>query len=148
MTGLGAFAGGRGSSASKLMTRIDGSHNDVAVSEDEAILIRLWLDSGAAANGTYAIMDGGTLENPSPLYIREMKRYGILPPDFDPAADPFDPYLRIERLVNTSAVPRSAKPPQAAQPTLVPGPSQIARVFSRARRNCATRLRTPLPTVI
>ncbi len=85
-----------GSSASKLMTRIDGSHNDVAVSAEEAALLRLWLDSGAAANGTYAIMDGGTPENPSPLYVREMQRYGILPPDFDPASDPFDPYATDE----------------------------------------------------
>ncbi len=59
-------------------------------------LARLWLDSGAAANGTYAIMDAGTPERPSPLYVREMQRYGILPPDFDPAGDPFDPYATDE----------------------------------------------------
>ncbi|MFW6169011.1 MAG: hypothetical protein ACODAD_00875 [Planctomycetota bacterium] len=85
-----------GSSASKLMRRIDGSHHDVIVSEKEATLIRLWLDSGAAANGTYAIMDGGTPERPSPLYIREMQRYGILPPEFDPAVDQLDPYAADE----------------------------------------------------
>ena len=85
-----------GSSASKLMTRIDGSHYDVKVSPQEATLVRLWLDSGAVANGTYAIMDGGTPENPSATYIREMKRYGILPPDFDPATDP-DRRLRHRR---------------------------------------------------
>jgi hypothetical protein len=70
---------GFGSSASKLMTRIDGSHYDVKVSPEEATLVRLWLDSGAVANGTYAIMDGGTPDAPSPQYVREMKRYGILP---------------------------------------------------------------------
>jgi hypothetical protein len=85
-----------GSSASKLMTRIDGSHYDVHVSPDEARLVRLWLDSGATANGTYAVMDGGTPERPSPNYVREMKRYGILPPDFDPAADPIDAYATDE----------------------------------------------------
>ncbi|MFO7907552.1 MAG: hypothetical protein ACQESR_11965 [Planctomycetota bacterium] len=85
-----------GSSASKLMTRIDGSHHDVVVSEEEATLIRLWLDSGAAANGTYAVMDGGTPTTPSPLYIREMQRYGILSPDFDPTSEQFDPYATDE----------------------------------------------------
>ena len=105
-----------GSSASKLMTRIDGSHNDVAVSEDEAALIRLWLDSGAAANGTYAIMDGGTPENPSPLYIREMKRYGILPPDFDPATDPFDPYATDEAYWQMFWHPNATPGDGAAQP--------------------------------
>lgn len=40
--------------------------------------MRLWLDSGAVANGTYAVMDGGEPERPSPNYLREMQRYGIL----------------------------------------------------------------------
>ena len=53
-----------GSSASKLMTRIDGSHYEVTVSPEEAKMVRLWLDSGAVANGTYAIMSGGTPERP------------------------------------------------------------------------------------
>lgn len=85
-----------GSSASTLMKMIDGSHYDVAVSDREAALIRLWLDSGAAANGTYAVMHGGTPQNPSPLYVREMQRYGILPAGFDPGTDPFDPYATDE----------------------------------------------------
>jgi hypothetical protein len=83
---------GFGSGASRLMQQIGGEHYDVQVSPEEAKIVRLWLDSGAVANGTYAIMDGGTPENPSPLYIREMKRYGILPAEFDPAKDPFDVY--------------------------------------------------------
>ena len=29
---------------------------------------------------------------PNPQYIREMKRYGILPPAFDITKDPFDPF--------------------------------------------------------
>ncbi len=85
-----------GSSASKLMTRIDGSHYDVTVSPEEARIVRLWLDSGAVANGTYAIMSGGTPEEPSPLYVREMKRYGILPPEVDPATTPIDVYATDE----------------------------------------------------
>jgi hypothetical protein len=83
---------GFGSGASRLMRQISGEHYDVNLSTEEKKIVRLWLDSGALANGTYAIMDGGTPENPSPLYIREMKRYGILPPDFHPEKDPFDVY--------------------------------------------------------
>ena len=71
----------------------DGSHYDVAVSPQEATLVRLWLDSGAVANGTYAIMDGGTPENPSPHYMREMKRYGILSSE---AQKPIDVYATDE----------------------------------------------------
>jgi hypothetical protein len=81
-----------GSSGSKLMSRFDGTHHDVRVSSDQLATIRCWLDAGAAANGTYAAMDGGSAERPSPLYIREMQRYGILPPTFDPAREPFDAY--------------------------------------------------------
>ncbi len=85
-----------GSSASKLMTRIDGSHYDVEVSPRQRMLLRLWLDSGAVANGTYAIMHGGTPEKPSSHYIREMKRYGVLPPNFDAATHPIDVYATDE----------------------------------------------------
>jgi len=74
------------------MKRIDGSHYDVRVSDAEATLVRLWLDSGAVANGTYAIMDGGLPEKPSPNYLRELKRYGLLPPDLDVAVTPIDVY--------------------------------------------------------
>ena len=78
------------------MKRIDGSHYDVRVSPRESRLIRLWLDSGAIANGTYAIMNGGTPDRPSSQYIREMKRYGILPADLDPAVTPIDVYATDE----------------------------------------------------
>jgi hypothetical protein len=81
-----------GSSASRLMSRIDGSHHDVTLSAEDQALIRLWIDSGAAANGSYAIMDGGTIERPSPHYVRELQRYGILPPEFDLDRDPIDVY--------------------------------------------------------
>ncbi len=85
-----------GSGASKLMTRIDGSHYDVVVSPRQVAIVRLWLDCGAVANGTYAIMDGGTPESPSANYIREMKNYGVLPGDFDIATDPIDVYATDE----------------------------------------------------
>ncbi len=66
------------------------------VSPHENRLVRLWLDSGAVANGTYAIMDGGTPQRPSPNYIREMKRYGVLPEDFQLGRDPIDVYALDE----------------------------------------------------
>ncbi len=68
---------------------------------EERTLVRLWLDSGAVANGTYAIMSGGTIENPSPFYIREMKRYGVLPADLDPAITPIDVYATDEAYFRT-----------------------------------------------
>ncbi|MBN2476387.1 MAG: PD40 domain-containing protein [Pirellulales bacterium] len=85
-----------GSGGSKLISRIDGSHYDVHVSPRQAAIVRLWLDSGAVANGTYAIMDGGTPESPSPYYIREMKRYGVLPDDLDATSEPIDVYATDE----------------------------------------------------
>jgi hypothetical protein len=85
-----------GSSASQLMSRIDGNHHGVALLSEDKALIRLWIDSGAAANGSYAIMDGGTPTRPSPIYIRELQRYGILPPGLDPNQDEIDVYATDE----------------------------------------------------
>ena len=48
-----------GSSASRLMTKIGGSHSKVRVSDREKKLIRLWLDSAAAYPGTYAALGSG-----------------------------------------------------------------------------------------
>ena len=84
-----------GSGGSRLMTRLDVRHYKVNCSPRERAIIRLWLDSGAVANGTYAIMDGGSAQHPSPQYIREMKRYGILPRDFT-LAPSFDAYATDE----------------------------------------------------
>ena len=81
-----------GSAASRLMGQVSGSHYGVRATARERMLVRLWLDSGAVANGTYAIMDGGTPDAPSPLYVREMKRYGILSPGFDAARHRLDVY--------------------------------------------------------
>jgi hypothetical protein len=57
-----------GSSASKLMQKIDGSHYDVTVRPDQWRTIWMWLESGAPYAGTYAALrnaedqkrDGGT----------------------------------------------------------------------------------------
>ncbi|MHC4118916.1 MAG: HzsA-related protein [Planctomycetota bacterium] len=45
-----------GSSASKLMQKIDGSHNDVKVTPDQWRTIWMWLESGAPYAGTYAAL--------------------------------------------------------------------------------------------
>ena len=85
-----------GSSASGLLKRMTGGHQKVRVSPAEAQIVRLWLDSGAAANGTYAVMDGGTPDRPSPNYVREMKRYGLLEDSFVLGEDPIDVYALEE----------------------------------------------------
>ena len=48
-----------GSSASPLMQKINGRHHGVAVSERERTLVRLWIETGAAAAGTYATLGSG-----------------------------------------------------------------------------------------
>jgi hypothetical protein len=66
----GLFADGRnlhgnhaprtiGSSASRLMKLIDGSHYDAIPSPQERDVIRLWIESGATYAGTYAALGSG-----------------------------------------------------------------------------------------
>ena len=45
-----------GSSASKLMQKIDGSHYDVRVTPEEWRTLWLWIESGAPYAGTYAAL--------------------------------------------------------------------------------------------
>jgi len=52
---------GIGSSASKLMTLIDGSHYDAKLSAVEQAKIRLWIESGAPYAGTYAALGTGMI---------------------------------------------------------------------------------------
>jgi len=52
-------ARGIGSSASRLMQLIDGSHFDARPSPHEVEMIRLWIDSGAVYAGTYAALGTG-----------------------------------------------------------------------------------------
>jgi mono/diheme cytochrome c family protein len=49
-----------GSSASRLMNFIDGSHYDAKLSEHEKTLVRLWLDTSATYPGTYASLGCGS----------------------------------------------------------------------------------------
>ncbi len=49
------------SSASALMTMIDGSHHDVRLTPRERRLVRLWIDSGVQYPGTYAALGTGQI---------------------------------------------------------------------------------------
>jgi hypothetical protein len=88
-----------GTSASRLLRLIDGSHEKVEVTALEKKTIMLWIESGAPCAGTYAALgmkanrfDAASGFRPNEHYVREMKRYGILPDTFDPAKDPIDCY--------------------------------------------------------
>ena len=48
-----------GTSASRLMKLMDGSHYDAAPSEQEQTVVRLWIESGAVYPGTYAALGSG-----------------------------------------------------------------------------------------
>ena len=50
-----------GSSASRLMNFVDGSHYDAKLSDHEKKMVRLWIDSGAVYPGTYAALGTGMI---------------------------------------------------------------------------------------
>jgi hypothetical protein len=50
-----------GSSASPLLTKLDGRHYGVRLSAHEQSLVRLWIDSGAVYAGTYAALGTGSI---------------------------------------------------------------------------------------
>jgi cytochrome c553 len=52
-----------GSSASKILEMLDGSHHGVVASTDQKRLLRLWIESGAAYPGTYAALGTGMVGN-------------------------------------------------------------------------------------
>jgi mono/diheme cytochrome c family protein len=52
-------ARGIGSSASRLLQLLDGSHFDAQLTPHEVRLVRLWIDSGAVYAGTYAALGTG-----------------------------------------------------------------------------------------
>jgi hypothetical protein len=80
------------------MKLIDGSHHQAKLSAHERKMVRLWIDTSAVYAGTYAALGG--MEGPYHVpafrpnvhYVREMKRYGILPANFDLARDPINVY--------------------------------------------------------
>jgi hypothetical protein len=52
-----------GSSASRLLKMLDGSHYDVKATPQQAKRLRLWIESGAAYPGTYAALGCGMIGN-------------------------------------------------------------------------------------
>ena len=87
-----------GSSASRLMATLVPSHYKVKLSERERRLVRLWIETGAAYPGTCAAMEVKASAyhlpdfRPNEHYVREMKRFDILPAGFDRTRDPIDVY--------------------------------------------------------
>ena len=53
-------ARGFGSAASPLMRKLDGSHYEARLSDQERRLVQLWIDTGAMYPGTYAALRPGT----------------------------------------------------------------------------------------
>jgi hypothetical protein len=52
-----------GSSASKLLTMLDGTHHGVRATDQQKRLLRLWIETGAAYPGTYAALGCGMIGN-------------------------------------------------------------------------------------
>ncbi len=52
-----------GSSASRILRRLDGSHHEVKATPEEKAMLRLWIESGAAYPGTYAALGCGMIGN-------------------------------------------------------------------------------------
>jgi cytochrome c553 len=52
-----------GSSASRLLTLLDGSHYEVKATPQQKKILRLWIESGAAYPGTYAALGCGMIGN-------------------------------------------------------------------------------------
>jgi len=52
-----------GSSASRLLKMLDGSHYDVKATPQQKKMLRLWIESGAAYPGTYAALGCGMIGN-------------------------------------------------------------------------------------
>jgi hypothetical protein len=50
-----------GSSASRLMTLMDGSHHGAKASDHERRMVRLWIETGATYPGTYAALGTGMI---------------------------------------------------------------------------------------
>ena len=50
-----------GSSASRILKMLDGSHYDVKATEQQKRMLRLWIESGAAYPGTYASLGCGSI---------------------------------------------------------------------------------------
>lgn len=56
-----------GSSASPLMKKLDGQHHKVQLTPHEKMMVRLWIETGAAYPGTYAAGGTGMIDIHNPL---------------------------------------------------------------------------------
>jgi hypothetical protein len=62
-----------GSSASPLLDLIDGSHYEARLSDREATMLRLWIDSSAVYAGTYAALGSGMHPVEFPIEVMERR---------------------------------------------------------------------------
>jgi len=62
-----------GSSASRLMKLIDGSHYDARLSDHEKKVVRLWIESSATYAGTYACLGSGVYHPPIPGHVLQKR---------------------------------------------------------------------------
>jgi hypothetical protein len=120
-----------GTSASRLMEKIDGRHQKVNLTDVEKKTVMLWIETGAPYAGTYgslgmhfqpsyAAADGF---RPTAHYVREMKRYGILPESFDLGKEPIDCYA-VDRAYWRSFWHRGASAPAGAGETALHMPGE------------------------
>jgi hypothetical protein len=62
-----------GSSASRLMELVDGSHYDARLSEREQTIVRLWIETSATYSGTYAALGSGMEPVALPVEVFERR---------------------------------------------------------------------------
>ena len=64
---------GFGTGASPLMQKIDGSHHDVKLTQQEYDTVRLWIETGAGFVGTYAVFNHAENAVATPLIVSKPK---------------------------------------------------------------------------
>jgi hypothetical protein len=92
-----------GSSASALLTLLEGGHHDVTVSAREQMLARLWIESGATYPGTYAALGCGMYPVQFPAEVVE-RRCGSC------HTETVKPYPSMQKLPHFRFGPKPAQP--------------------------------------
>jgi hypothetical protein len=57
----------------------NGKHKELQLSDRERLTLWLWIETGAPNVGTYGGLGRGSRDAPSEGYLRQMRRYGLLP---------------------------------------------------------------------